>query len=93
VSESAVVSEAKGRSTEASEDVEIGSLSCKRKGQSRERALAIESGAAPARASEEMGDGFQTMKFTLILLDTVRGRLTSGFLSRRSQQSQCIGDD
>ena len=55
--------------------------------------LAIEAGASHARAGEEMGDGFQAMKFTLNLLDTVRGRLTSGFLSRRSQQGQCIGDD
>jgi hypothetical protein len=54
-----MVSETERVTTEAGEDVEIGSFGGEREGERGQRGLAIQPGAAHAGAGEEMGDGFQ----------------------------------
>jgi len=58
----AMMGETEGRTAETAEYVEIGRLGGERKGERSQRSLAVESGAAQARAREEMRYGFQGLR-------------------------------
>ena len=56
-----MMGESEGRAAEAAEDVQIGSLGGERERERGQRGLTIKSGAAHARARQEMGDRFQVV--------------------------------
>ena len=57
--EAAVMGEAKHRTFEVSQDVDVRSFRCQRHRGCGQRGLAIESGAAQTGASQEVSDWFQ----------------------------------
>ena len=59
--EAAMMGETEGRAAEATEDIQIGSLCGESERKGGQRRLAVESSAAHARTSQEMGDRFQVV--------------------------------
>ena len=82
--------ETEGRAAEAAEDVEIGSLRGERESERGQRGLAVESGAAHARAGQEMGDWFQVLG---ILFGCARNCQQRRNLAGRRKQRQRVRRD